>query len=106
MLKMTDQIQKSISLLRTKFMGIHQNLSSAKKEIDTLNMEIKQLQSDLHQSKERNELLEEKLQKERSEMEATNKQVDNGSVLSQGRSNEQIDELVKEIEICIAALKK
>ena len=74
MLKMTDQIQKSISLLRTKFMGIHQNLSSAKKEIDTLNMEIKQ--------------------------------VDNGSVLSQGRSNEQIDELVKEIEICIAALKK
>ena len=87
-------------------MGIHQNLSNAKKEIDTLNIEIKQLQSDLSQSKERNELLEEKLQKERSEMEAANKQVDNGSVPSQGRSNEQIDELVKEIEICIAALKK
>jgi chromosome segregation ATPase len=87
-------------------MGIHQNLSSAKKEIDTLNIEIKQLQSDLYQSKERNELLEEKLQKERSEMEAANKQVDNSSVPSQGRSNEQIDELVKEIEICIAALKK
>jgi chromosome segregation ATPase len=87
-------------------MGIHQNLSSAKKEIDTLNIEIKQLQSDLYLSKERNELLEEKLQKERSEMEAANKQVDNGSVPSQGRSNEQIDELVKEIEICIAALKK
>jgi hypothetical protein len=39
-------------------------------------------------------------------MEAANKQVDNSSVPSQGRSNEQIDELVKEIEICIAALKK
>jgi chromosome segregation ATPase len=103
---MTDQIQKSISLLRSKFMGIHQNLSMAKKEIDTLNLEIKQLQSDLFQSKERNELLEIKLQKERSEMEAANKQVDNGSALSQGRSNEQIDELVKEIENCIAALKK
>lgn len=103
---MTDQIQKSISLLRTKFMEIHRNLSSAKKEIDTLNIEIKQLQSDLYLSKERNELLEEKLQKERSEREATNKQVDNGSAHSQGRSNEQIDELVKEIEICIAALKK
>ena len=103
---MTDQIQKSISLLRSKFMGIHQNLGKAKKEIDTLNLEIKQLQSDLFQSKERNELLEVKLQKERSEMEAANKQVDNGSALSQGRSNEQIDELVKEIENCIAALKK
>ena len=103
---MTDQIQKSISLLRTKFMGIHQNLSSTKKEIDTLNIEIKQLQSDLNQSKERIELLEEKLRKERSEMDAANRQVDNCSVLSQGRSNEQIDELVKEIEICIAALKK
>ena len=103
---MTDQIQKSISLLRSKFMGIHQNLGMAKKEIDTLNLEIKQLQSDLFQSKERNELLEVKLQKERSEMEAANKQVDNGSALSQGRSNEQIDELVKEIENCIAALKK
>ena len=33
---MTDQIQKSISLLRTKFMGIHQNLSMAKKEIDAI----------------------------------------------------------------------
>ena len=103
---MTDQIQKSISLLRSKFMGIHQNLGMAKKEIDTLNLEIKQLQSDLFQSKERNELLEVKLQKERSEMEAANKQVDNGSALSQGRSNEQIDELVKEIENCIASLKK
>ena len=103
---MTDQIQKSISLLRSKFMGIHQNLGMAKKEIDTLNLEIKQLQSDLFQSKERNELLEVKLQKERSEMEAANKQVDYGSALSQGRSNEQIDELVKEIENCIAALKK
>ena len=103
---MTDQIQNSISLLRSKFMGIHQNLSMAKKEIDALNLEIKQLQSDLFQSKERNELLEVKLQKERSEMEAANKQVDNGSALSQGRSNEQIDELVKEIENCIAALKK
>ncbi len=106
MQKMTDQIQNSISLLRSKFMGIHQNLSMAKKEIDALNLEIKQLQSDLFESKDRNELLEVKLQKATSDMKATNKQVDNGSALSQGRSNEQIDELVKEIENCIAALKK
>jgi len=37
---------------------------------------------------------------------AANKQVVNSPLVSQGRNNEQIDELVKEIENCIASLKK
>lgn len=103
---MTEQIQKSITLLRTKFMGIHQNLVSAKEQIAALNLENEMLKSALNNVEESRTLLEADLEKAKLEIVAANKQVVNSPLVSQGRNNEQIDELVKEIENCIASLKK
>ena len=103
---MTEQIQKSITLLRTKFMGLHQNLVSAKEQIAALNLENEKLKSALNNVEESRTLLEADLEKAKLEVVAANKQVVNSPVVSQGRNNEQIDELVKEIENCIASLKK
>ena len=103
---MTEQIQKSITLLRTKFMGLHQNLVSAKEQIAALNLENEKLKTALNNVEESRTLLEADLEKAKLEVVAANKQVVNSPVVSQGRNNEQIDELVKEIENCIASLKK
>ena len=103
---MTEQIQKSITLLRTKFMGLHQNLVSAKEQIAALNLENEKLKSALNNVEESRKLLEADLEKAKLEVVAANKQVVNSPLVSQGRNNEQIDELVKEIENCIASLKK
>jgi regulator of replication initiation timing len=103
---MTEQIQKSITLLRTKFMGLHQNLVSAKEQIAALNLENEMLKSALNNVEESRTLLEADLEKAKLEIVAANKQVVNSPLVSQGRNNEQIDELVKEIENCIASLKK
>ena len=103
---MTEQIQKSITLLRTKFMGLHQNLVSAKEQIAALNLENEKLKSALNNVEESRTLLEADLEKAKLEIVAANKQVVNSPLVSQGRNNEQIDELVKEIENCIASLKK
>ncbi len=103
---MTEQIQKSITLLRTKFMGLHQNYVSAKEQIAALNLENEMLKSALNNVEESRTLLEADLEKAKLEVVAANKQVVNSPLVSQGRNNEQIDELVKEIENCIASLKK
>ena len=103
---MTEQTQKSITLLRTKFMGLHQNLVSAKEQIAALSLENEKLKSALNNVEESRTLLEADLEKAKLEVVAANKQVVNSSLVSQGRNNEQIDELVKEIENCIASLKK
>ena len=103
---MTEQIQKSITLLRTKFMGLHKNLMSAKEQIAALNLENEKLKSALNNVEESRTLLEADLEKAKLEVVAANKQVVNSPLVSQGRNNEQIDELVKEIENCIASLKK
>jgi regulator of replication initiation timing len=103
---MTEQIQKSITLLRTKFMGLHQNLVSAKEQIAALSLENEKLKSALNNVEESRTLLEADLEKAKLEVVAANKQVVNSPLVSQGRNNEQIDELVKEIENCIASLKK
>ena len=103
---MTEQIQKSITLLRTKFMGLHQNLVSAKEQIAALNLENEKLKTALNNVEESRTLLEADLEKAKLEVVAANKQVVNSPLVSKGRNNEQIDELVKEIENCIASLKK
>jgi regulator of replication initiation timing len=103
---MTEQIQKSITLLRTKFMGLHQNLVSAKEQIAALSLENEKLKSALNNVEESRTLLEADLEKAKLEVVAAKKQVVNSPLVSQGRNNEQIDELVKEIENCIASLKK
>jgi regulator of replication initiation timing len=103
---MTEQIQKSITLLRTKFMGLHLNLVSAKEQIAALSLENEKLKSALNNVEESRALLEADLEKAKLEVVAANKQVVNSPLVSQGRNNEQIDELVKEIENCIASLKK
>ena len=64
------------------------------------------LKSALNNVEESRTLLEADLEKAKLEIVAANKQVVNSPLVSQGRNNEQIDELVKEIENCIASLKK
>lgn len=103
---MTEQIQVSISLLRKKFLGIHQEFQRAKEEITELNSQLAVLKADLIDIKSSKMLLEIELKTAKSIVEETNKQVVNDLLSSNGRSNEQIDDLVKEIENCIAAIKK
>jgi predicted nucleic acid-binding Zn-ribbon protein len=103
---MTEQIQVSIALLRKKFLGIHQEFQGAKEEITELNEQLAVLKADLIDIKNSKMLLEVELKTAKSIIEETNKQVVNDLLSSNGRSNEQIDDLVKEIENCIAAIKK
>lgn len=103
---MTEQIQVSIALLRKKFLGIHNELQGAKEEITELNAQLAVLKADLIDIKSSKMLLEVELKTAKSIIEETNKQVVNDLLSSNGRSNEQIDDLVKEIENCIAAIKK
>ena len=78
---MTEQIQKSITLLRTKFMGLHQNLVSAKEQIAALNLENEKLKSALNNVEESRTLLEADLEKAKLEVVAANKQVVNTTAI-------------------------
>ncbi len=102
---MTENIQHSINEIRVKALRYRDELKTVKEHNVQLEQEILSLQegvsafqSELNRTQAENTEL-------KAEMEANKSQVVDSSVLH-NRSEEEIDELVKEIEYCIGQLKK
>ncbi len=103
---MTEQIQSSIDRLRNKALELHQLLVKERNENQMLLSSNQALKDELDQQQKigKNLLIEN--ERLNQVIEASKNQVVEIPFVSQGRNEEEIDELVKEIENCIAQLKQ
>jgi hypothetical protein len=103
---MTEQIQNSIDKLRTKALELHQLLLKERNENQMLLRSNQSLKNELDQQKAIGSNLLIENEGLNQVIEASKKQVVEIPFVSQGRNEEEIDALVKEIENCIAQLKQ
>ena len=102
---MADRINELIQKIREKVSQLKGQLSVEKTKNESLQNELNQLKAQLDFSKNEVETLNAKIVNLQSDIAKAKEQ----SVVSSneiGVSDEQIDELVKEIEYCIGQLKK
>jgi uncharacterized coiled-coil DUF342 family protein len=102
---MTEHIQQSIGLIREKVTSLHGQVQHERVQNEALKAEITLLANQLVALKEENDQLLTSVDQLNSALAAAKSQVVE-SVPSSRRSDEQIDELVREIEYCISQLKK
>lgn len=102
---MSNQIHELIDQIQGKVTSVKRQLSADRALQKELRAEIASLQSQLATKNEELEQLRYKL-RECEESKKTNEKQNVVALKEQGISNEQIDDLVKEIEYCIAQLKK
>ena len=102
---MTENIQHSISEIRTKALRFRDELIAVKEQNVQLQQELLSVSEKLSVlNSELNRLQTENIEL-KAEMDAMKSQVVD-SPKNHSRSEEEIDELVKEIEYCIGQLKK
>ena len=102
---MSDNIHKLIDGIREKYSHVNNQLLEERTTIEYLQNKIENLTSQLDTSNEGISALQAKINEMSSVADETNEQVitrSEGSLIS----DEQIDELVKEIDYCIGQLKK
>tara|TARA_B110000503_G_scaffold126334_1_gene194832 strand:- start:455 stop:763 length:309 start_codon:yes stop_codon:yes gene_type:complete len=102
---MSDNIHKLIDGIREKYSHVNSQLLEERTKVESLQNKIDNLTSQLGVSNEGISALETRINEMISVTEQANEQVitrSEGSLIS----NEQIDELVKEIDYCIGQLKK
>lgn len=102
---MSNQIHELIDQIQGKVTSVKRQLSADRALQKELRAEIASLQSQLAMKNEELEQLRYKL-RECEESKKTDEKQNVVALKEQGISNEQIDDLVKEIEYCIAQLKK
>ena len=102
---MADRINELIQKIREKVSQLKGQLSVEKTKNESLQIEVDQLKMQLNSSKNEVELLEAKIVSLQSDI-VKAKEQSVGGLNETGVSDEQIDELVKEIEYCIGQLKK
>ena len=103
---MTERILNSIDSIKGKIATLMQGLTELKTQNTAMSIEIQSLKDELHQ-KAQNELdMQSKIEGLKHELDLAKKQVIDLSQMPVGRSEEEIDELVKEIDYCIEQLKK
>lgn len=103
---MTEQIQSSIDKLRTKALELHQLLLNERNENQMLLRSKQSLKNELDQQKAIGSDLLIEIERLNQVIEASKNQVVEIPFVAQGRNEEEIDALVKEIENCIAQLKQ
>lgn len=103
---MTERIQHSMNEIRAKALEIHNQLVQERIKNQTLQAQIQEmevrLQSAKHMEKEQLAAIDQL----KLDLDVAKNQIVEVSVPQNGRNEEQIDELVKEIEYCIGQLKK
>ena len=102
---MSDRINELVSAIREKASHMHGQLSTERSANSKLREEIETIKSDIISKNSEIDALKSKLIDLENNMNTTEKQDvigSKGNVIS----NEQIDELVKEIEYCLGQLKK
>lgn len=107
---MTERIQHSMNEIRAKALELHGELVQERIKNQALQAQIlekeERLQSVLLAGKESENALNAVIDQLKLDLEAAKNQIVEVFVPQNGRNEEQIDELVKEIEYCIGQLKK
>ena len=103
---MTERIQHTMNEIRAKALEIHNELVQERTKNQTLHVQILEIEDRLKSAKLiENEYLA-AIDQLKLDLEVTKNQIVEVSAPQNGRNEEQIDELVKEIEYCIGQLKK
>jgi uncharacterized protein YlxW (UPF0749 family) len=103
---MTERIQHSMNEIRAKALEIHNQLVQERIKNQTLQAQIQEMEERLQSAKHmENEQLA-AIDQLKLDLDVAKNQIVEVSVPQNGRNEEQIDELVKEIEYCIGQLKK
>ena len=102
---MTDRIQHIIEEIRLKSKALHHQLLEEREKNNALQAEVQLLNERLHHKNQQEEKNLAEIAALKLEMETTKSQVIEIE-RPQGKKDEEIDELVKEIEYCISQLKK
>jgi uncharacterized protein YigA (DUF484 family) len=107
---MTERIQHSMNEIRAKALELHNELMQERIKNQALQAQIlekeERLQSVLLAGKDSENALHAVIDQLTLDLEVAKNQIVEVSVPQNGRNEEQIDELVKEIEYCIGQLKK
>jgi methyl-accepting chemotaxis protein len=103
---MTEKIQQIIDDIRQKMAVLDHQLTEVRANNAVLQAELNESNIQLEKSKNEGESLVEAVNELKIALEAANNQVVEVDRPTQGRRDDEIDELVKEIEYCISQLKK
>ena len=102
---MTDSIRTYIENIREIVSQLHQNYQNEVEKNNIHLAEIKELQSKLAQLENVKQEYHQRIENLSIELESTKNQVILNEKLSKGRTADEINELVKEMEYCILQLK-
>ena len=102
---MSDRINQLIDTIREKSILLKDQVASEKAKNEELTQEIQTLKQEVTSKGEKVDELNSKITELNDGLKAVKEQSITGSE-GNGFSDEQIDELVKEIEYCIGQLKK
>lgn len=103
---MTERIQNSIDSIKAKIATLMQGLIELKTQNAAMSSEIQSLKDELHEKGQNALQMQTTIENLNHELDLAKKQVIDLSQKPVGRSEEEIDELVKEIDYCIEQLKK
>lgn len=103
---MTERIQHSIDEIRLKSKALHHQLTEERETNKSLLTEIQTLKETEENLKKKEVAYLQEISDLKMALEEAKSQVVEVSVPSVGKTGEEIDELVKEIEYCISQLKK
>jgi chromosome segregation ATPase len=103
---MNDRIQKSIDSINSKIASFKLQFDNLKSQNESMLKEIQSFKEELHEKSQKEAEQTRLIEKLNQELELALKQVIELSQRPTGRTNEEIDELVKEIDYCIEQLKK
>ena len=103
---MNENIQNSIDSIHAKINSLTQRMMVLKSQNTAMTEEIQSFKEQLHECSQRENQLVETIEKLNQDLDLANEQVIESSQRPTGRSAEEIDELVKEIDYCIEQLKK
>ncbi|MCF8409042.1 MAG: hypothetical protein K9G36_08730 [Crocinitomicaceae bacterium] len=103
---MTERIQNSIDSIKAKIATLMQGLIELKTQNAAMSSEIQSLKDELHEKAQNALQMQTTIENLNHELDLAKKQVIDLSQKPVGRSEEEIDELVKEIDYCIEQLKK
>ena len=103
---MNDNIQKIIYQILSKANFLHKVVLEERDKNGHLNIEIERLNKLLSEKNEECLLLSKNLNSVQSALSLTENKVIENPVQAIGKSEQEIDELVKEIEFCIEQLKQ
>jgi uncharacterized coiled-coil DUF342 family protein len=103
---MNETLQQSIDSINAKIASLIQRMEALKSQNAAMTEEIQAFKEQLHEGSQKESQLLETIEKLNQDLSLANNQVIELSQRPTGRSAEEIDELVKEIDYCIEQLKK